>query len=178
MKRIIIPIVMFYSLAHPAHADSLKNLAALNPIPITAGPTTSFLGNQPEKAGFLESAYGAYWGSVGPQFVMGAMNELVGSLTAEPGYNPWPEMDGYEDFADKLLWAKSPAHMLALKSQIDENTKMSQLAAEGGIVARVVGAIMDPISLILIPLVFLVCRKMRRMNMWGSSSRRQSGSTQ
>ena len=99
---------------------------------------------------FLEEA-GANWQlSFTPQVVQDVANQFYED---EEGYNPWDNFSGYEMFADRLVHARSPGQMDAMKRQIDRNMKSRETIARGewGLIAGLVGGVLDPVNLIPVP---------------------------
>lgn len=77
-------------------------------------------------------------------------------MEKDPNFDPWGSLDGYEEFADRLLEAESQAQSDAIKAQIDRNRRDQLIDARGpmnGFVTGLLTGVADPLNLIPIPAV-------------------------
>lgn len=101
----------------------------------------------------LGSEIGAKWRSGwGPQ----AWQRLAaGNHEADPNYDPWGDLKGYEEFSSDLVEARSKAEMDALKLNIDRNKLDRATAARGqfGLMGDLIAGAFDPVNVLPIPAV-------------------------
>ena len=74
------------------------------------------------------------------------------NLEAQPDYDVTAEdLAGYEDHADRLVWAKSPADLAIMKRRVDDEHQASEVLANSGwsgFAGSLAAGIIDPVNFI------------------------------
>lgn len=95
-------------------------------LPLREGPARDTFPAPRPGAG---AAIGATWQlGLTPQFF-----ETFEDIQPDPveGYDPWPDLRGYELYAEDLVGARSPQEMALIKAHIDRNIERSRTIAAG-----------------------------------------------
>lgn len=77
--------------------------------------------------------------------------EAVAGIPEDPNYDPFGDIGGYEDFADRFTFSRSAGETWRIKLRIDRERERNQMLADGGLlgVATQIGVgILDPVNLI------------------------------
>ena len=79
----------------------------------------------------------------------------AGQHDPDPGFNPWDGIEGYEQYASDLIFARSKAEQDDIKRLIDRNLVDQQRAAAGnlGLFADLLAGVADPANLVPVPAV-------------------------
>lgn len=122
---------------------------ATNPIPFSPQPRSPF--NPPPAAPSLGEEMEANWQLSVTDQAVGRFNELM--QPAEPGFNPWDHLSGYEGYAELLVKARSRSELNLMKSRLDTNQKARDILGRGewGWMAGLASGLGDPLSLVPIP---------------------------
>ena len=74
-----------------------------------------------------------------------------GEEDRDPNYNPFADMEGFDQYQDYLKDAVNSEHMLTLKRQLIANEERREILANSSFGSQLVAGIFDPINLITIP---------------------------
>lgn len=126
----------------------------LNPIPFTPDGSGSPFTKPEEAPGFIESSIAQTGKNTSTQALARGVAWLTGAITEQEGYNPWSEMQGYEKYADTLIWARSPQQMSVLKNIITNTERDNDTLARSSypILSGLAGGVFDPLNYLPIPI--------------------------
>ena len=88
--------------------------------------------------------------------VQAVERQLQDWMPADPTYDKWKGIEGYEEYADRLLDAESEAQASSIKRQIDRNLSLQRAADTGPMntwLSSILAGVADPTNLIPIPAV-------------------------
>lgn len=121
----------------------------LNPIPFQPTPRSPF--NPTPSVPSLGQEMEANWQLSVTDQLVGRAREFM--QPPEDGFNPWDHLQGYENYAELLVEARSVAEMNLMKQRLDLNNQARDILNRGewGWMAGLASGLGDPLSLVPIP---------------------------